>query len=76
MTFVLLASVTILNMLIGVLTEVVRNVAFTEKEAATVTHVTQQLKAARGVESDQSPWFFVQAMLLCGRVIDLPPKKN
>jgi hypothetical protein len=44
MAFVLLASVTVLNMLIGVLSEVVRNVASTEKEEMTVTVVTHQLK--------------------------------
>jgi len=42
--FVLLASVTVLNMLVGVLTEVVRTVASAEKEAMTVIHVTQQLR--------------------------------
>jgi len=42
--FILLASVTVLNMLTGVLVEIVRTVAATEKEGMTVTHVTQQLK--------------------------------
>jgi hypothetical protein len=44
MVFILLASVTVLNMLIGVLVEVVRTVAATEKEGMTVTHVTHQLR--------------------------------
>jgi hypothetical protein len=43
MLYVLLASVTVMNMLIGVLVEVVRTVAATEKEGMTVTHVTQSL---------------------------------
>jgi len=44
MIFILLASVTVMNMLIGVLVEVVRTVAATEKEGMTVAHVTHQLK--------------------------------
>merc|ERR1719158_718181 len=44
MVFILLASVTVMNMLIGVLVEVVRTVAATEKEGMTVIHVTHQLK--------------------------------
>jgi voltage-gated sodium channel len=48
MIFILLSSVTILNMLVGVLTEVVRNVAASEKDAMTVTHVTQQLRVVLG----------------------------
>jgi voltage-gated sodium channel len=42
--FILLANVTVMNMLTGVLVEVVRTVAATEKEAMTVTHVSQQLR--------------------------------
>jgi len=44
MLFILLAHVTVMNMLTGVLVEVVRTVAATEKEAMTVTHVSQQLR--------------------------------
>merc|ERR1712054_100562 len=44
MAFVLLASVTVMNMLIGVLVEVVRTVAATEKEGMTVAHVSHSLK--------------------------------
>merc|ERR1719272_2864322 len=44
LTFILLASVTVMNMLVGVLVEVVRNVAEREKEAMTVIHVTNELR--------------------------------
>jgi len=44
MVFILLAAVTVMNMLIGVLVEVVRTVAATEKEGLTVSHVTHQLR--------------------------------
>lgn len=44
MSFVLLASVTIMNMLVGVLVEVVRTVSLREKESMLVIHVTQQLR--------------------------------
>jgi len=59
MVFIVLASITVMNMLVGVLVEVVRTVAATEKEGMTVTHLTQQLRtvmtdfhrgAARGPE--------------------------
>merc|ERR1719217_1878795 len=43
MAFVLLSSLTILNMLIGVLCEVVSAVAEAEKEKAVVTYVKSQL---------------------------------
>lgn len=49
MTFILLASVTVMNMLIGVLVEVVRSVAATEKEAITVSHVTRQLREVMSI---------------------------
>jgi len=45
MIFILLASVTIMNMLVGVLVEVVRSVAEREREAMTVLHVTSELRA-------------------------------
>jgi hypothetical protein len=44
MFFILLAYVTVLNMLNGVLVEVVRSVAATEKEGLTVTHVKLELQ--------------------------------
>jgi voltage-gated sodium channel len=44
MTFILLASVTVMNMLVGVLCEVVRTVAEREREAMTVIHVTNELR--------------------------------
>jgi len=44
MTFILLASVTVMNMLVGVLVEVVRTVADREREAMTVVHVTGELR--------------------------------
>jgi len=44
MSFILLASVTVMNMLIGVLVEVVRMVAEREREAMTVIHVTNELR--------------------------------
>merc|ERR1719498_1337047 len=46
--FILLVSVTMLNMLIGVLCEIVRQVSITEKEELTITHVTHQLKKVMG----------------------------
>jgi len=42
--FVLLASLTLLNMLVGVLVEVVQNVAQSEKDAMSAQFVTQQLQ--------------------------------
>jgi len=42
--FILLASVTVMNMLVGVLVEVVRVVAEREREAMTVIHVTNELR--------------------------------
>lgn len=44
MTFILLASVTVMNMLVGVLVEVVRTVAERERESMTVIHVTNELR--------------------------------
>lgn len=43
-SFILLASLTVMNMLIGVLVEVVRTVAEREREAMTVIHVTNELR--------------------------------
>jgi len=45
MIFIILASVTVMNMLVGVLVEVVRTVAATEKERLTVQMVSRQLRA-------------------------------
>lgn len=42
--FILLASVTVMNMLVGVLVEVVRVVAERERESMTVIHVTNELR--------------------------------
>jgi len=44
MSFILLASITVMNMLVGVLVEVVRTVADREREAMTVIHVTNELR--------------------------------
>ena len=44
MTFILLASVTVMNMLVGVLVEVVRSVAEREREASTVVFITNELR--------------------------------
>jgi hypothetical protein len=44
LVFILLASVTLMNMLIGVLVEVVRTVADREREAMAVIHVTNELR--------------------------------
>lgn len=45
MSFILLASVTVMNMLVGVLVEVVRTVAERERESMTVIHVTNELRS-------------------------------
>jgi hypothetical protein len=64
MSFVLLASITVMNMLVGVLVEVVRTVADREREAMTVIHVTNELRKVmhhfieEGCESGSSSAFF------------------
>jgi len=64
MSFILLASITVMNMLVGVLVEVVRTVADREREAMTVIHVTNELRKVmnhfieEGCESGASSAFF------------------
>jgi voltage-gated sodium channel len=50
--FVLLSAVTLLNMLVGILVDVVRSVAAAEKEKIVVTNVRDRLRLAMGIDGE------------------------
>jgi len=50
--FILLSAVTLLNMLVGILVDVVRNVAATEKEKIMCTNVKERLRLAMGMDNE------------------------
>merc|ERR1719253_2288151 len=76
MAFILLASVTVMNMLIGVLVEVVRTVAATEKEGMIVAHVSHRLREIMDAFNNGEPVAPPRRLSMTGRIMSIQPNQS